>query len=163
MSELDKELALQWLEKARHDLFTAPRVLDAEDGPTDTPCFHAQQTAEKTLKAILTAAGVRFCPWGALSRESQRMTRYSHEPWSGSHRAVREPRPAAMFPPISIRRASNPGTVLSRGSNPRCPDFLPPGGRIPHVRPNSAMRARSGLNGGCNPLRVPRSLPPKAA
>ena len=31
--------------------------LNAEDGPTDTPCFHAQQTAEKTLKAILTAAG----------------------------------------------------------------------------------------------------------
>ena len=60
MSELDKELALQWLEKARHDLFTARRVLDAEDGPTDTPCFHAQQTAEKTLKAILTAAGVRY-------------------------------------------------------------------------------------------------------
>ena len=60
MSELDKELASQWLEKARHDLFTARRVLDAEDGPTDTPCFHAQQTAEKTLKAILTAAGVRY-------------------------------------------------------------------------------------------------------
>ena len=45
MSELDKELALQWLEKARHDLFTARLVLDAEDGPTDTPCFHAQQAA----------------------------------------------------------------------------------------------------------------------
>lgn len=60
MSELDKELALQWMEKARHDLFTARRVLDAEDGPTDTPCFHAQQTVEKTLKAILTAAGVRY-------------------------------------------------------------------------------------------------------
>ena len=60
MSELDRELAAQWLEKARHDLFTARRVLDAEDGPTDTPCFHAQQTAEKTLKAILTAAGVRY-------------------------------------------------------------------------------------------------------
>ena len=60
MSELDKELALQWLEKARHDLFTARLVLDAEDGPTDTPCFHAQQAAEKTLKAILTAAGIRY-------------------------------------------------------------------------------------------------------
>ena len=60
MSELDKELALQWMEKARHDLFTARRVLDAEDAPTDTPCFHAQQTVEKTLKAILTAAGVRY-------------------------------------------------------------------------------------------------------
>ena len=60
MSELDKELASQWLEKARHDLFTARRVLDAEGAPTDTPCFHAQQTAEKTLKAILTAAGVRY-------------------------------------------------------------------------------------------------------
>ncbi len=60
MSELDKELALQWLEKARHDLFTARRVLDAEDGPTDIPCFHGQQAAEKTLTAILTVAGVRY-------------------------------------------------------------------------------------------------------
>lgn len=42
MSDLDEELASQWMEKARHDLFTAQRVLDAEDGPTDTPCFHAQ-------------------------------------------------------------------------------------------------------------------------
>ncbi len=60
MSDLDEELASQWMEKARHDLFTARRVLDAEDGPTDTPCFHAQQAVEKTLKAILTAAGIRY-------------------------------------------------------------------------------------------------------
>ncbi len=60
MNDLDKALAAQWLEKARHDLFTARLVLDAEDGPTDISCFHSQQTAEKTLKAILTAAGVQY-------------------------------------------------------------------------------------------------------
>ncbi len=71
--------------------------------------------------------------------------------------------PVSAFRSKSIRRYSNPGTVISPGSNSGRPADLPPGGRIPHVRPNSAMRARSGLNGGCNPLPVRRSLPPKAA
>lgn len=30
------------------------------DGPTDTPCFHAQQAIEKALKALLTANQVAF-------------------------------------------------------------------------------------------------------
>ena len=54
------ELAKQWLEKADHDLVTARAVLAIADGPTDTPCFHAQQAVEKALKALLTARGVRF-------------------------------------------------------------------------------------------------------
>lgn len=62
MSERNLEFAQHWLEKARNDLFTARHVLDAQDGPTDTPCFHAQQAVEKVLKAILTASGVRFQP-----------------------------------------------------------------------------------------------------
>ena len=62
MGERNLEFAQQWLEKARHDLFTARHVLDVPDGPTDTPCFHAQQVVEKVLKAILTASGVRFQP-----------------------------------------------------------------------------------------------------
>jgi len=41
----------QWLTKARED-FQAAQVLLAA-GLTDTACFHAQQAAEKCLKALL--------------------------------------------------------------------------------------------------------------
>ena len=37
MSDPDNGLAPQRLEKVRHDLFTARRVLDAEDGPRMLP------------------------------------------------------------------------------------------------------------------------------
>lgn len=60
MSARDLEYARQWMEKAAHDLFTARCVLQSPGAPTDTPCFHAQQVAEKALKAILTAYGDRF-------------------------------------------------------------------------------------------------------
>lgn len=60
MKERDMEFAKQWLKKAEHDLITARHVLNISDGPTDTPCFHAQQTVEKSLKALLTAYGTAF-------------------------------------------------------------------------------------------------------
>lgn len=59
MSGRNREAARQWMRKAANDLFTARHVLSAMDGPTDTPCFHAQQAVEKTLKAVLTAAGLQ--------------------------------------------------------------------------------------------------------
>jgi len=37
------ELAQRWLVRADHDLITAKQTLLLVDGPTDTPCFHAQQ------------------------------------------------------------------------------------------------------------------------
>ncbi len=52
------ELAQAFLQKAQNDLFTARTTLAAHDGPTDTPCFHAQQAVEKALKALLTIKGV---------------------------------------------------------------------------------------------------------
>jgi HEPN domain-containing protein len=45
----------QWIAKAQSDLTAARRLLDV-GGPYDVICFHAQQTAEKALKAILAAA-----------------------------------------------------------------------------------------------------------
>ncbi|MDP6040488.1 MAG: HEPN domain-containing protein [Candidatus Latescibacteria bacterium] len=42
--------AHQWLEKAETDVITARQTLTLADGPTDTPCFHAQQAVEKSLK-----------------------------------------------------------------------------------------------------------------
>jgi HEPN domain-containing protein len=50
-----KELVLQWVEKAEHDLRNAQHTLTlTEDCPFDTICFHAQQCVEKYIKALLT-------------------------------------------------------------------------------------------------------------
>ena len=61
MSRADRQAALarRWLGKARTDLAVALAVL--QKGPEMEPwaaCFHAQQAAEKALKAVLVAAGV---------------------------------------------------------------------------------------------------------
>jgi HEPN domain-containing protein len=54
------ELAQRWLARADHDIITAKQTLLLLDGPTDTPCFHAQQAIEKALKALLTAHQIPF-------------------------------------------------------------------------------------------------------
>lgn len=46
-----------WLRKADHDLLNIQNNLAAKDIPWDTVCFHAQQAAEKVLKAFLVARG----------------------------------------------------------------------------------------------------------
>lgn len=60
MSAPDRRRALvrRWLSKARTDLTVARVVL--EQGPDMDPwvcCFHAQQAAEKALKAVIVAQG----------------------------------------------------------------------------------------------------------
>jgi HEPN domain-containing protein len=51
-------LTLEWVEKAEGDLTTAERELRARNKPNfDAACFHAQQTAEKYLKAVLQEWG----------------------------------------------------------------------------------------------------------
>lgn len=47
--------ARQWLAKAKSDLVAAERLIAAA-GPYDAVCFHAQQAAEKALKALLAFA-----------------------------------------------------------------------------------------------------------
>ena len=54
------DLAKGWLKKAHSDLLAASRTIDSEDGPFDTACFHAQQLAEKSLKAFLAYHGRKF-------------------------------------------------------------------------------------------------------
>ncbi len=50
-----------WVLKAENDLKTAVLVLGAgEGGPADTVAFHAQQCAEKYLKALLSWEGIDF-------------------------------------------------------------------------------------------------------
>jgi len=54
-------LVRQWIEKAEHDLRTAEHTLKLKKNcPFDTVCFHAQQCAEKYLKALLVARGIPF-------------------------------------------------------------------------------------------------------
>jgi len=51
-------LTLEWIEKAEGDYLTAQREYRARKSPNyDAVCFHAQQTAEKYLKAVLQENG----------------------------------------------------------------------------------------------------------
>lgn len=51
-------LTLEWVEKAEGDIITAQREYRARSHPNyDAACFHAQQTAEKYLKAWLQEFG----------------------------------------------------------------------------------------------------------
>ncbi|MEJ2746854.1 MAG: HEPN domain-containing protein [Anaerolineae bacterium] len=55
------ELTVEWVTKAEGDYATAERELRVVDRPNyDAVCFHAQQTAEKYLKAFLQENGVAF-------------------------------------------------------------------------------------------------------
>ena len=54
-------LTAEWVSKAEGDYATAGRELRVDDRPNfDAVCFHAQQTAEKYLKALLQENQVRF-------------------------------------------------------------------------------------------------------
>jgi HEPN domain-containing protein len=51
----------QWVERAEHDFRNAEHTLTLEkDCPFDTVCFHAQQCAEKYLKALLLSQSLDF-------------------------------------------------------------------------------------------------------
>ncbi len=63
MSELHENAGTvrQWIEKAEHDLKNAKHTLTLKENcPFDTVCFHAQQCAEKYLKALLVSRSVEF-------------------------------------------------------------------------------------------------------
>ena len=54
-------LTTEWIQKAEGDLATAHRELRARKSPNyDAACFHAQQCAEKYLKALLQEATTPF-------------------------------------------------------------------------------------------------------
>lgn len=54
----EREIARQWVAKAKNDLLNADNNLRAKEIPFDTVCFHCQQAAEKLLKAVLIADGI---------------------------------------------------------------------------------------------------------
>ena len=56
-----KPLTREWVEKAEGDFATARRELRVRQAPNyDAVCFHAQQCAEKYLKACLQEADIPF-------------------------------------------------------------------------------------------------------
>jgi HEPN domain-containing protein len=54
------DLVKAWLDKARKDLHFAKEALRQGEDFTDVACFHAQQSAEKTLKAYLVWLKIEF-------------------------------------------------------------------------------------------------------
>ncbi|MBI5740567.1 MAG: HEPN domain-containing protein [Nitrospirae bacterium] len=55
------EVIREWINKAENDLINAANTLKmGDDCPTDTVCFHAQQCAEKYVKALLVWKGIPF-------------------------------------------------------------------------------------------------------
>jgi HEPN domain-containing protein len=56
-----KPLTSEWVEKAEGDFATASREIRVRKSPNyDAGCFHAQQCAEKYLKAFLQEAEIPF-------------------------------------------------------------------------------------------------------
>ena len=58
--EVKKEIVRQWLAKAEQDMKAAEALLFAEPPFLYPACFHAQQAAEKYLKALLTWHQIEF-------------------------------------------------------------------------------------------------------
>ncbi len=55
------QMTSEWMAKPEGDFATAQRELSATDRPNyDAVCFHAQQCAEKYLKAFLQEANIAF-------------------------------------------------------------------------------------------------------
>jgi HEPN domain-containing protein len=53
-------LTREWLAKAEEDFRLVLSLLRRKKIPANTVCFHAQQAAEKHLKAVLQERGIRF-------------------------------------------------------------------------------------------------------
>ena len=76
MKNLDRAatVATEWIAKAENDLLNAAHTLTlGARCPTDTVCFHAQQCAEKYLKALLTFRGTDFAKTHDLEAVAARL------------------------------------------------------------------------------------------
>ena len=64
-------LTREWVDKAEGDFHTATREARVRKAPNhDAVCFHAQQCAEKYLKALLQEANIPFGKTHNLVRSS---------------------------------------------------------------------------------------------
>lgn len=57
---VQNEEARQWLRYAAEDLVTAERIAASRTMPPRNACYHAQQTAEKAIKAALVFLQIPF-------------------------------------------------------------------------------------------------------
>lgn len=55
-----KDITREWIDKAEGDYAVASREIKEEKSVYDAVCFHAQQTAEKYLKALLQENDIDF-------------------------------------------------------------------------------------------------------
>lgn len=119
-----KPLAAEWVAKAEGDFRTATRELTAPDEPNfDSACFHAQQCAEKYLKALLTEKDISFpkthdlsalislvapsCPgWKAFVAQCDALTDSAVEVRYPGFSASREDAQAALETAERIRSAA---------------------------------------------------------
>ncbi len=60
MKKSKMDLVRGWLEKARRDLSIAMNNINSSEPFTDIICFHAQQAAEKYIKAYLVWQEIEF-------------------------------------------------------------------------------------------------------
>lgn len=58
--EVKREIVRQWVAKAEQDIKASEALLEAEPPFLYPSCFHAQQAAEKYLKALLTWHQIEF-------------------------------------------------------------------------------------------------------
>lgn len=83
-------VAAEWIAKAENDLLNATHTLTLGSRcPTDTVCFHAQQCAEKYLKALLSFRGSDFAKTHDLEALASRLRNGFGSPfrrttWRGS-------------------------------------------------------------------------------
>lgn len=69
----DPEIVRQWVRLAEHDLREAEHALSEPlDAAYEISCFHAQQAAEKYLKAFLAASNISIPNTHDLDRLRQR-------------------------------------------------------------------------------------------
>ena len=70
----DLKIVRQWVRLAEHDLREAERALAEPSDPAyEISCFHAQQTAEKYLKAFLAAKDISIPNTHDLDRLLQKV------------------------------------------------------------------------------------------
>lgn len=74
MRRESKEEALRWLEEAEYEFDTAKYLFDG--GRYSTVCFHAQQCAEKALKAYLHYKGKEIVLGHSIVKLSEESSKY---------------------------------------------------------------------------------------
>ena len=88
-----EDVIKRWIQKAEVDIKTAKILIESEDPPTESICFHAQQAVEKLLKAYLTIYGYksgkkpmtsRLCLKCAL-RKTENLKIWIQKNWGISH------------------------------------------------------------------------------